>query len=65
MAISRPEEFHRSFSPRSEEDTILESSLESFPASDPPAWVSGKDIPPKASPSSPPERLPSDVKKVG
>jgi hypothetical protein len=64
MAIQSSEERHRSFSPRSEEDTILESSLESFPASDPPAWVSGKDIPPKASPLQPPERLPSDLKKV-
>jgi hypothetical protein len=49
--------------PRSEEETILESSLESFPASDPPAWVYGKDKPPKPPPSA--ERPHSEARKSG
>lgn len=65
MAIQSPEESHGPFSPRSEEDTILESSLESFPASDSPAWVFGKDLPPKPCPSPPPERPRNDSRGFG
>ncbi|MEY4700139.1 MAG: hypothetical protein RL326_326 [Pseudomonadota bacterium] len=64
MAIQFPEQRPRSpTTPRSEEDMILESSLESFPASDPPAWVHGKDIPPKPPQSA--EQHHSDARKVG
>lgn len=65
MDIQSPEEEHRPFSPRSEEDTILESSLESFPASDPPAWVSGKDVPPQQAPLPVPEGLPIESTNLG
>lgn len=46
MVIESSQPPPRRDAPRTEDETILESSLESFPASDPPAWVSGKDVAP-------------------
>lgn len=51
--------------PRTEEETILESSLESFPASDPPAWVSGKDVSPSTVSASRSQRAEGHLKREG
>jgi hypothetical protein len=49
LTFSQVPQQHEESDMRTEEEVILESSLESFPASDSPAWVFGRDrSPPEA-----------------
>ena len=65
MAQLRTDQVPPHSPPRTEEEIIFESSLESFPASDPPAWVYGKDRPLEEDAAPDRARSISESKKEG